>query len=370
MNGRDNVFRRIFNALVGDSAPEGVDPALHRRALWIAFVFIAIAYIASTIHNLLEYFPLLAASSDVLYTEESWSWVSAKGPEELDSGTDGEIEAVISIPNDASSESIEGFIQIRSPNESFSIPVALTVSGAALTGESRTDLVDEDEDGLFERLCIDLLVDVKVPGDYRIEGSIVDGNGTPIKWTGSTAYLEEDGTIEICVSGSEIWQKGECGPLMLENLFLYNEKGDIIDQYEGEIAVHMCPEDFQPTSAHFTGSFVDKTANNGATKIKIGIDVSIQDSGEYVVEGRMVDEDGFEIDQASKTIALEEGDQMVTLEFNPLKFMMKHRSAKLHLKDLSLSRDGEVIERIEDAWSTEVYRPDDFTTARSMFVIS
>jgi len=307
---------------------------------------------------------------EVLYTEESWSWVSAKGPKELDSGTDGEIEAVIAVPNNASSESVEGFIQIRTLSESFSIPVSLTISGAALTGESRTDFVDEDDDGLFERLCIGLYVDVTVPGDYRIEGSLVDGNGTPIKWMSNSSYLEDDGVIEICVCGSEIWRKGECGPMMLKNLFLYNEDGEIVGQYEDEIMIDKCPEDFQPTAAQFMGSFVDKTTKTRATEIEIGVEISVQVPGEYVLEGRLVDEDGFEIDQVSETLHLEEGDQMVTLKFNPLKFMMKHRSAKLHLKDLTLSRNGEEIERLEDAWSTEVYKPDDFTTARSMFVIS
>jgi hypothetical protein len=44
---RPGVFSRIFNALVGDAAPEGVDPALHRRALWVAFATCAWIYSVS-----------------------------------------------------------------------------------------------------------------------------------------------------------------------------------------------------------------------------------------------------------------------------------------------------------------------------------
>jgi len=39
-----NIFRRIFHALVGDATPEGVDPTLHRRALWWAFSICAWGY--------------------------------------------------------------------------------------------------------------------------------------------------------------------------------------------------------------------------------------------------------------------------------------------------------------------------------------
>lgn len=63
---RPGVFSRIFNALVGDTAPEGVDPALHRRALWWAFVFTAVAYTAYFLLTLPVYFPLPEAVVNLL----------------------------------------------------------------------------------------------------------------------------------------------------------------------------------------------------------------------------------------------------------------------------------------------------------------
>lgn len=44
---RPNLFVRLFNWLVGDAAVDGVNPALHRRALWIAFQVWLIAAAAS-----------------------------------------------------------------------------------------------------------------------------------------------------------------------------------------------------------------------------------------------------------------------------------------------------------------------------------
>ena len=196
----------------------------------------------------------------------------------------------------------------------------------------------------------------------------MDGTSTAIGWMSSTERLEEDGTIEICVEGGQIWKKGDCGPLKLENLLLYNDEGDIIDRYEGEILVFQCPADFQPVSAQFTGDFVDETETM-ANRIVIGVEVSIQTPGEYVISGLLEDDDGFEIDSVEKGVDLVAGEQTVLLEFNPIRFIMKQKESRLHLKNLLLSRNGEEIDRLEDVWSTEVYAPGDFTTIRKMYVI-
>jgi hypothetical protein len=46
----------------------------------------------------------------------------------------------------------------------------------------------------------------------RPERSLVDGSGTAFFWLRETKHLEEDGEIEVCVNGSEIWKRGGCGP--------------------------------------------------------------------------------------------------------------------------------------------------------------
>lgn len=310
------------------------------------------------------------------YVQESWSWVSATGPERLDSGTEGTVNAAVTVPSNASSRGLEGYIQVRSEEDRFTIPVSLTVAGASLTGESTTELIDEDGDGLYEELCVGVGIDVTAPGEYRVEGSLLDGNGSAIGWLGSTEQLSDDGSIEICVKGSDIQSRGRCGPLRLENLFLYSGEGDIVDRYEGNITILKCPEDFQPQSARFTGEFSDLTRNSTAEggekpdSIVIGVEVAVQIPGSYQVAGRLVDDDGFEIERREVASSLDEGAQMVYLSFNPIKFIMKQTPSRLHLTDLTLSKDGEVIELREEAFSTEGYSPGDFTTAKRPYVIS
>ncbi len=309
------------------------------------------------------------------YVQETWSWVAATGPDRLDPGTEGTVNATITVPSNASSSGLEGYIQIRSDEDRFTIPISITVGGARLTGTSATDLIDGDGDGLFEKLCVDVGVDVAIPGEYRVEGSLLDGNGSAIGWLGSTKRLEEDGSIEVCVNGSEIESRGRCGPLSLENLFLYNGEGDIIDRYEGNITIFKGPQDFQPLSAGFCGEFVDETRSASGTETKpdsivIGVGVAVQTPGSYQVAGRITDDDGFEIDRTEVAADLEEGVQTVSLSFNPLRFIMKQTPSRLHLVDLTLSRDGEVLAGKKEAFSTEAYSPEDFTTEKKTIVIS
>ena len=56
------MLTRIFNWLVGDAAVDGVNPSLHRRALWIAF---EVLLIASAMSLVLTYAYLLFIFSDL-----------------------------------------------------------------------------------------------------------------------------------------------------------------------------------------------------------------------------------------------------------------------------------------------------------------
>lgn len=310
------------------------------------------------------------------YIQDSWTWISVAGPDRIDSGTERLVNASITVPENASSSGVEGYIQIRADEDRFAIPVTVTVAGASLTGESRIDLIDEDGDGLYERLCIQVGVDVISPGEYRVEGSLLDGNGTYIARLGDRKELDGSGSIEICVNGSEIWGRGTCGPLILENVFLYSGGGAIIDRYEGNITILKCPQDFQPQRARFTSEFVDEMGDAPAedeTKpdsIVIGVGVSVQHPGSYEVSGRLVDDDGFEIDRTVETASLEVGIHNVYLSFSPRMLIMKKTPSRLHLVDLTLSREGEVIETRPQAFSTGLKRPQDISTAKDTYVIS
>ena len=57
------------------------------------------------------------------YAEENWSWITTKGPERLESDSNGTVEANLTIPKGTSLSRLDGYIKISSDSHTFEIPV-------------------------------------------------------------------------------------------------------------------------------------------------------------------------------------------------------------------------------------------------------
>lgn len=306
-----------------------------------------------------------------IHSQEEWPWVSAKGPEELEGGDSGILEAELTVPANASGCDLDGYIWISSVNESFDIPISLTVVGASLLEINDTYVSDFDGDGFFNQLCFDAGVNVSIPDDYRLEGSLVDSSGEMIEWFESTKYLQESTTISLCINGTKIWRLAKSGPLKIENLFLYHE-GELLDFDEDEIIIEHSPDEFQPPQAYFTGHFSDETRADGAEleNIVIMVEVTILRPDTYKISARLENDEGVEIGEDEAFEILEPGCKMIMLEFSPTKFMMIQESSRFHLRDLTLSVGETELEKLDDAYTTEEYSSDEFTSKKKMIVIS
>jgi subtilisin family serine protease len=294
------------------------------------------------------------------YAEEPWTWITTSGPKRIESGSNGTLEASIAIPKNASIHRLDGYIEVSSASQSFRIPVSVTVAGSFLEGLRSADVEDSDWDGYFDRLSLDFDVNVTIPGKYRLEGSLLDCAGNKIESLNGVGDLNESGTISINVSGSDIWKKGRCGPLKIESLILYDERGDFIDRYGESITVEMEPRQFQPPAAYFTGDFMNQTK---ASKIAVGVNLSVVKPGSYLISGRIVDDDGEEMGKDSIAGALQPGNYTRILDFNPTKFMMQRGSSKVNLVDLVLSVEGTELERMDEAWSSGEMSPEGFRSS-------
>lgn len=297
--------------------------------------------------------------------ETHWSWVSASGPQELQSGAAGTIDARLEVPSSAEGREISGYIVAQSGNESLEIPVSVMVSGGSLLGLEYANTEDEDQDGFYDKLSLGIGLNVSLPDDYRVEGGLVDCRGNMVKWLNRSARLTGDGTITVDVDGSEIWKNGACGPMRIQSLFLYNGEGEMIGQYSVNMTIDRDPKEFQPPAAYFNGNFSNETApSEGVKRIRIGVGVTVIRPGTYDISGRLEGDQGEELGTDSAISKLSAGDQTVVLEFNPTKFMMLGRSSRLYLKDLSLSLGTTELERIEEAWSSsEEVDPSIFKTS-------
>jgi hypothetical protein len=297
------------------------------------------------------------------YLQGSWAWVSTKGPQSIESESSATVDASLKIPANATSSIVDGNLEIRSANQSFTIPIRLTVAGTSLKGLDYTGVEDKDKDGYFDKLTLGFAVNVTSSGNYTVEGALVDCRGNRLAWLKGTSGLQESGDIKIDVNGEEIWKKGTCGPLAIPHLFLYNENGDLLDQYNKSITIDRNPEAFQHPAAYFDGNFTNLTKTG---KIGIGVGVRVIKSGTYNLNGRIEDDSGNDLGKDTTTTRLEPGNRTVVLEFNPAKFIIMNKASRMHLEDLSLKLNGTEIGNITNAWTSPEISPGYFTNNHNM----
>ena len=86
------------------------------------------------------------------------------------------------------------------------------------------EALDSNNDGYFDYLNLDFGLNVTAPGNFRLEGVLTDCMGSRIEPIDRRFRLEKSGNITVNVNGSDIWRKGKCGPLEIQNLILYDEQ--------------------------------------------------------------------------------------------------------------------------------------------------
>lgn len=288
------------------------------------------------------------------YAQEPWTWITTRGPNTIDSDSNATIEASIEVPKNTSIHSLGGYIEVSSANRSIQIPVSVTIFGPYIEGLDYSGVEDANKDGYFDKLFLGFGVNSTAPGSYRLEGSLVDCEGNRIEQLDSSAMLGGRGIIKVTVNGSEVWEKGKCMPLQIENLLLYSDRGELLDRYKGEITLNRSPKEFQPPAAYLTGEFENETVPG---RIRIGVGVNVIKPGSYQVSGRLVNDDGDEMGKDAASDRLDAGSSTLFLEFNPTKFAMMGKSSRLHLVDLVLSLDGAQLDRMDEAWTSESMDP-------------
>jgi hypothetical protein len=296
------------------------------------------------------------------YGQNPWSWIETRGPARLESNESAVLYANLSIPDTAAQARRDGYIKISSENRRFEIPVSVTVSGASLEGLDREDVTDSDGDGLYDRLNlgfgINISGDASAPAQYRLRGTLSDCNGSRIESLEKSFSLNRSGIVSLDVSGNDIWRAGQCGPLAVDNLILYDLGGTYIDRFEGEIKIDREPEQFQPPDAYLTGEYLNRTDGEF---IIIGVNLTVVKPGRYRLEGTIVNDYKEELDSESEEVELPAGNSTVELGFDSEEFVRIDEISRIHLLDLVLSRDGVELERADYPYVTDEMDPKAFS---------
>ncbi len=302
---------------------------------------------------------------------EPWSWLEIQGPDEIPAGSNATANITIRIPQDAPGGLVRGYVEVRGENSSLEIPVAVTVASAFVRGIDGISFNDKDQDGFIDNMSIKVAVDAMVPGLYKVEGGLFDCSGRMIKWMSGSDYLKGNGSVELKADGRDIWRSGGCGLLTLRELLLYGEDGSVIDECNITAGIAKNPSDFQPLQAYFNGTFSDASERSGGriSSLAIAVGVTVNVPGTYTIGAKLRNDGGDAIGEAVKTLPLSRGNNTVVLKFNPTRFVLLGERSRLHLTDLKLLFEEEIIDQRDVAWSSGILGPDDFTSERATVVI-
>ncbi|MDD1757599.1 MAG: S8 family serine peptidase [Methanotrichaceae archaeon] len=291
------------------------------------------------------------------YTKENWSWISASGPEIIQSDSSALMEASLKIPENNTIHRLDGYIEVSNSNQSFQIPASITVKGPSLGGLRYSKGWDENNDGFYDKLSLGFAINSSLLGRYRVDGILKDCAGNSIERLSGQKDMQKNDTLQIDVAGNRIWETGKCGPLRIEGLMLYNDRGELLDRYDHTLKLEMNPKEFQPPAGYFTGSYENRTNNK---KIVVEIGLYIVKPGSYQLTGRLEDDRGEELGKDSVISNLQPGNITLEMDFNPTKFIMYGKNSSLHLRNLTLSLNGTILDYNEEAWTSNMMKPNGF----------
>jgi serine protease AprX len=203
---------------------------------------------------------------------------------------------------------------------------------------------DTDGDGLYNYLIIDVGVDVRSAGYYRVEGRLDDNFGNYVEWRSNYTYLNTGNqTVKLDFNGIKIRQNGVNGTFDLRYLHLYNTTDWIqLDyRYYAHTTSHYNWTDFQRPPAEFNDVYVDygkDTERDGLYDyLVVDVGVNVAEVGDYRVSGELYESGTYNsLDYASNTTYLNEGNQTVQLRFDGIRIRQNGYNGTYDLKYLEL----------------------------------
>lgn len=178
---------------------------------------------------------------------------------------------------------------------------------------------DTDGDGRFDSLTLDIGVNVSVPGEYTIMGTLADGNREGLAkddaFVSSQTYTALQAgaqTVQLDFDGRDIFSNGKDGPYTVGELLITDvELPSLTDILSNTIdsranvytTTAYSRADFESPAAYFTGSVDDSSAATNADglyeTLPVNVGLAITEAGTYTVTGDLYDSAGSLIETAS-----------------------------------------------------------------------
>ncbi|MCO5204717.1 MAG: hypothetical protein M9928_06785 [Anaerolineae bacterium] len=221
--------------------------------------------------------------------------------------------------------------------------VTVAAGGSSFTGDFADRGVDDDGDGLYDELQVDVAVDVDSADTYRVTAQLRDSGETVIA-TGSMAGVLATGvqTVTLTFDGLTIFDNGVDGPYEIAQLALV-EDGDpdllMVDYMP--VAYTTAPyllTDFQRPDIFLTGisadSGIDTDTDGYYNQLDVSVEVDLKNADFYEWSAELVDGDGTVIDFDAQSGSLAAGLESITFTFDGAAIVDNRVDGPYYVKNL------------------------------------
>ena len=184
---------------------------------------------------------------------------------------------------------------------------------------------DTDSDGFYDYFAIDVGVNVSKPGYYRISGSLYNSSGYYVDSVSNYTTLDAGNqTVRLRFDGPRIWQSRTNDTFDLRYLGLYNATDwDQLDyRYYAYTTNHYNYTDFRPPAVFMPGVRdygADENSNGLYDYLVIEKQINVTTAGNYELDGYLINDTGYWIDENYNYTYLDAGLHNLTLKFRGYK---------------------------------------------------
>jgi hypothetical protein len=275
------------------------------------------------------------------------------------------------IPNTVGSYSILATITGTAGGTSFTRNALTQLEAVAPKGQLTNDIsdhgVDDDGDGLIDRITLKIGTQINLAGTYQAFVHLRTQTGKTFVGTGIKALANGNAEIEANVTAESIRAVNESGPYTIDLVEL-----DYVDSTQGseaaderyalgQTAAYLVSQ-FQRRALILTGAFseqgVDANSNGKFERLRVAIQVDVLVAGAYDWTLKLSDPGFAQIDVAAGRGQLGTGLQDIVVEFDGLKIGGAGVPGPYLLNDLLLFGPKSLV--ITEIGRTRVYLPEQF----------
>lgn len=221
--------------------------------------------------------------------------------------------------------------------------VDVTANEITLTGVNTDQGVDTNGDSLFEKLRVNLGVNVARNGNYIVLARLQAANGRELEQISQQASLTSaDTSIALLFDGSRIASERADGPYRLAELRVLALGGVThevfvrTDVYTTQTYSWRQFQRLPITFGTFTDAGADTNGNGQFEFLNVDFYVDVTTAGTYVVDARLTDLAGADITRATGFYSLAAGEHLLRLPFDGRRIGARGLNGPYVVKDLAI----------------------------------